>query len=292
MGTPSQGAQAKLAIDAATISGTSTAYELISESLGLSKGFIDHGDLTLRGSRSHAKERVSQDVDVVGGWLHFYPSCTEMSDLLQWIGFSASGTAYTLADSLTTRNTMVYRVAQAATYAGGLVNQAIFKFRKGERIKLSLDVWGTTETTGVTFPSITPDLDTSYTHQMGVLTLMGSTREFDQGSIVFNNHLQRQFNNSATAKLSSRDRTVYLACSTPYTSDETDLHTTPVSSSAGAAGSLVWTNGSQVTTVSFANLKSFVRSPSVKGKTEIRLPLKFKCFKSSTTPEVAITHVP
>lgn len=291
MGTPSQGAQAKLAMDPSSIGVGSEAYEFISETLTHSIELIDHGAETLRGTRSHAKERVSQDVTLIGGWIHMYPSPAEFNKLLPRIlGAAEVSDVFDLAETLPSFVVAISHVAKVHTFTGCYVNQAIFTSQKNRRVKLSLEVWGTSFSEGTTFPAITPDLDTSYTHQMGVLTWNSTTYAYNQAVVVIHNHLQREYNNATTPNITTRDRTILLAGNSPYTSDETALYTTPTSSPAGAAASLVWTNGGQITTLTFPNLKIYPRGPNVAGKTEIRLPWRAKAFKSGSTAECSITH--
>ena len=76
-------------------------------------------------------------------------------------------------------------------------------------------------------------------------------------------------------------------CTTPFTSDEVDLYNQAL---AGAAASLVFTNGGYSTTFSFAALQFPDRSPVVPGKTEIPLELHGTARKSGSTSELVVTH--
>ena len=100
-----------------------------------------------------------------------------------------------------------------------------------------------------------------------------------------------QWNNSATATaICPTDRENTLSLSTPYTSDESALFTTPLSSATGAAATLAFSRSGQSTSIAFANLKSIARPPGIPNKGQIRLPLHYRAYKSGSTASVIVTH--
>jgi hypothetical protein len=193
------------------------------------------------------------------------------------------------------------RIAKVHTYVTCYIDKAIFSGTKGKDIKLELKIIGTSETEGAaaSFPSLTFPTDKPYQFNQGVLTLDGNTELYNQFVLVIDNHLEREFNNSATATdIVAADRTVAFACSTPYTSDETALYTTPGPGGPARGGltgtnKLVFTNGGESTTFTMGNLKPMpARAPSVNGKRQIRLPLQYKSFGDGSRADISVTHDP
>lgn len=300
MSGQSQGALTKMAMDPSTIDGNSEAYEFLSENLVSTTTLADNSAYAIRGTRSHAKERVTQSLVYINGSISMNPSPSELDNLLPRIlGATESTDIFALDDALPSFNVMIDRVAKVHTYSTCYVNRATFSGTKGRLIELKLDIIGVSETEGAagSYPAITIDEDIAYVFHEGVLTVQGGTEMFDRFVLTIDNHLEPEWNNSQTATdIAPRDRSITLSVSTPYTSDETALYTTPAGtssgngSSAGAAGSLVFTNGGLSTTFAFANLKSIARTPNVSGKRQIRLPLNYRAYTSSTTKELIVTH--
>jgi hypothetical protein len=297
MSGQSQGAFSRLAMDAVLPFDTSSEpYNFLTEDLVADRQLIDDGDENLRGTRSHLQDRVNDGPVFVGGPINMNPTPEELDDLFPRIlGAAAVGNVFSLAETVPAFQVMIDRVAKVHTYTTCYVNRAIFSGRKGKPIRLQLQIIGTdeSEASSGSFPVITDSVEQPYVFNEGVLTLISATRLFDRFILVIDNRLEREFNNSLTATdITAADRGIFLATSTPYTSDETTLYTTPVGSVAGTAGTLVFTKGAQSTTFTFANLKSFPRSPSVvRGKRQIRLPLRYKAFETANTKELEVTHV-
>jgi hypothetical protein len=290
MGNASQGALAKMGMGAA--SPVTEAYEFISENLKRKiKRIYNDG---IRGTRSRSKERVADGEIEIAGQITMNPSPAELANLLPRIlGAAAVTTTYALAETLPEFYINIDRVAKVFEYAGCKVAKATFSGSRGQPVKLALDIIGKTCTPGDagTFPALTIDTDVAYVFYQGVLTAEGSAREFDQFQLVIDNMLDKRVMNSQTAtSITAQDRLITLACSTPYTSDEIDLLDNAFTSAAGAAGSLVFTNGTESTTFTFANLKDDVEDPEVQGKKEILLPHSFTAYKSGTTKELVVTH--
>ena len=154
---------------------------------------------------------------------------------------------------------------------------------------LSMDIVGKTETDAAkgtaTYPS--PDLDTMFVFTDSVLTLLSSAREVSDVEIIIENvHEDDRFTNSLTrTDVPIIDRNVFLNCTVPYDSTNEDLHDQPI---AGGAGSIVFTNGGQVLTFTFANLKFASETPTINGRGEIVLPLRGVALQSGATKELVV----
>lgn len=249
----------------------------------------------IRGTRSRSKERRRRGPKVIAFTITMNPSPTELDWWLPRIlGADESTDTFALAEVLPTFVVCVDRIAKVHTYTGCVVSRAVFSSSAGQPLQLAVDVLAVDETEGNsgTFPAITPDTDAMYVHSDAVLTLQSSARSFDECQVTIDNKAVARWMNSRTATdISATDREVLLACSTPYTSSESDLYTTPAGSSAGAAGTLVYTNGNQSLTFTFANLiQDPARTSPINGRGEILLPLTFRAEQSSTTKELVVTH--
>jgi len=298
MSGQSIGSQSALLLDSvAPIDGSSEPYYFLSENLVAQYDLIDDGEQAIRGTRSHPEERVSQGLVRVGGSIVMNPTPLELDNLLPRILGAAEVTdLFSVAETLPSFLVAINRIAKFHTYAGAKVNKAIFSGGSGKPLQLELQILAQTETEGAagSFPSVAEGNQTPYNFTQGVITLGGATQLFNQFVLIVDNHLSVEFNNSRTATdIVAADRSVFLALSTPYTSTETTLFTTPVASAAGdSAATLVFTSGTKSLTFTFGNLKSFARTPSVRNKGQIRLPLRYKAYEIAGVDEIAVTNDP
>lgn len=290
MGTPAEGALAKLAIDAALPFDTSSEpFEFISESLQMIQTHANTQGV--RGTRSRLAPRTRIVTEQISGSLVLNPSVTELDRLWPRILGGATSVGVTdVADTLPEFQVMVDRVTKVFTYAGCRVSRATLSGTQGQPLSVTLDIEGETESVGNagTFPAITIDTDTMFVFSDITLTLDSVAREVTTFSLVIDNVLDtgRYLNSVTRAEIPAQDRQVTLDVTIPYTTDADDLHDLAI---AGIDGSLAWADGSTTYTFDFGNLKSAARSPVVSGKTEILLPLTFDCYKSGSDSEVKVT---
>ena len=285
MAGQSQGAISKLAID-----GVQMEYLRIEDQSRIE--LVDNGDEANRGIFDHSKERVSQGLKFYTFKITMNPSPTELDVLLLLLGTTESPTdTFIITDTLPSFTMILGRVAKVHTYSLCYVDKWKFSGAKGRKpIQLELTIFATTESEGSSFSASAIDTDIAYVFTEGVLTLEASARAFNQFALAGDNKLNREFNNTQTASsICQTDRVIELAASAPYTSSETDLLTTPESSSAGAAATLVYTRSTRSITFSLANAKAIRRPPSM-AKEEIRLPLFYKIYRSGSTESLIITH--
>lgn len=287
----SQGFAAQLAING-------QAMEFISLEGGQTTELVDDSENAIRGILDHPKERVTQGLKRIKLDIVMEPSPSELDVLLPLIGTAESPTdTFTLTDDFSslTFTVIVDRVQHVHTYAACKVDKAVFRGQMGSKpIRLELTIIGTTaESEGASgsFSATALDTDHNYAFYEGVLTLESSARSFDRFALGIENNLFPSFNNSQTAEcLLPTNRNIWLACSSPYDSDDNDLYTSGIADAGGAAGSLAFTRAGKSTTFSFANLKLIGRPPSIPGKSEIRLDQYYRAYKSGSTAALIITH--
>jgi hypothetical protein len=290
MADASMGYKAQLAADAAgTAVGSFTEpYEVVRESLRKSGRILDTAGI--RGTRSHTSERTRAGTYDVGGSLVMHATPAMLDKWLPRIlGAAESADTFALAETLPEFAVLIDRVARRFVYDGCKVNRATFRAAAGQLVTLELDILGKSEAVSATaFPSLTMPTDAPYVMQDGVLTLQSAARKFTEFEVIVDNVLARRFSNSQTATdISPGDRIVTFRCQTPFTSDEVDLYNQAL---AGAAATLVFTNGGYSTTFSFATLQFADLSPTVAGKSEIFLELTGIARKSGSTSELVVTH--
>lgn len=295
MSGQAQGAYFKLCIDESTLDTNSLPLHAYKSTLKATYQVIDDGARAMRGTRSHYQDRFKQGLVDVSGQILLSPTPTELDYLLPWIlGANESSDSFATAELLQSRNVGVHVDLNGMHQFNTVyVDKAVFFSSYDKYLMLLLDLVGTSETIPTnagSFPALTFDDGTPYAFHEGVLTVQGGAELFDEFSLVIDNHVLRSFNNSRTAtSIRATDRTVWLAASSPYTDDELDLFETPVSSIAGSSGTLVFSDGTDSCTFSFANLKPYAVGPEVQGKTEIRLPLRYRAARTSGTAEIVVT---
>lgn len=255
---------------------------------------VDNGDLAIRGVLDHSKERVTLGRLHIGFTVTMNPSPAELDVLLPYMGFSESPTdTFTDTDTISSFTAVIDRVTKVHTYTGCKIGRVVFSGQRGSQpIAVQIQILGTGFSEGTDFGSPTAlDTDIVYAFHEGTLTARSASTAFDRFQWVRDCHLEVQWNNSATpTAVCPTNRTNIVSVSTPYTSDESGLFTTPLSASAGAALTLAWTRAGQSTSVAFANAKEIARPPSIMGKGLIRLPVTWQCFKSGSSAAVVVTH--
>jgi hypothetical protein len=281
-------------MDPSGIDTSSEWHNFISETLTDTNNLINVEAKSITGTRSHIEGRVSLGLIDIKGSIHKFSTPEELDDdLPRILGAAESADTFDLAETLPSFSVAILRGPQFHTFSTCYVNKGIFRGKSGQPLQTELQIFGTSvaEDVAANFPSVTRRVQQPYVFHEGVLTLGGTGYNFNQFVIVVDNHCKPEYNNSRTATdICPTDRTVALATSVPYTTTEDTLYTTPVSSEAGISGSLVFTKGGQSLTFTFGNLKAIARSPTVTGKTEIRLPLQYFAYKTGSTPELAVTH--
>ena len=255
---------------------------------------VDNGQLAIRGVLDHSKERVTLGRLIVGFEFTANPSPAELDVYLPLWSFSQSPTdTFTIGNSYSTFTSVIDRVTKVHTYSSCVMGRTVLSGQRGSQpILLTQQVLGVNLTEGTDFGSPTAlDTDICYAFHEGTWTYGGTSYAFDRFNWVLDPHLEVQWNNSATATaICPTDRENTLSLSTPYTSDESALFTTPLSSATGAAATLAFSRSGQSTSIAFANLQSIARPPGIPNKGQIRLPLHYRAYKSGSTASVIVTH--
>src|SRR5690606_17613093 len=119
--------------------------------------------------------------------------------------------------------------------------------------------------------------------------LQSSAREVINWELVIDNAINARFANATTAsQIFAQDRTITLNATVPYNSSNSALYAQAV---AGAAGTLVITNGGYSTTFTFGRLQVPEDSPVAPGRgSEVVLNLPMTARAVSTTKELVVTH--
>lgn len=248
----------------------------------------------IRGTRSRNGARVKQGQKTVAGDIAMNPTPVELDTLLPYIlGANESTDVFAVADTLPSFYLMLDRVAKLHTYAGLVVARAVFEFTAQQLVKLTLSLVGTTETEANAggFPSLTINSGEAYVLHQGVLTLQGSTRQFNNARLTIDNAPLVLFRNAQeAAAITPSDRIVTLDVEVPYDTTNADIYTNEEAGTF-ASGSLVMTNGNQSLTFTLNSLRSEPGTPDVQSRNgELVLPLSFRAYMTSSTREISVTN--
>lgn len=246
----------------------------------------------LRGTMSRHKERVRKTRTTIAGAFEMNPTPTEIDWWLEKIlgGTTAIGVT-DVADTLPEFFATIDKVTKVATYSGLRVARAILSGSSGEPLSLSVEMEGEDEAIGAaaSFPSLTLPTDNMFVFSDIVLTLGAAAREIDDFTLTIENMLLAElYRNSLTrVEIPIADRLVTLACTVPYTSTNEDLYDAAI---AGAAATLVISDGSTTYTIAAANAKIPADAPEVPAiNSEISLPLTVNLFADATDSECKVT---
>lgn len=265
----------------------SESHDIVSTSLGLKGQILDANGI--RATRQHSKERTAVGINNVGGNI-VYEAGTPMLLLLlpRILGGTTSANVTPFAEALPEFDVLIDKIAKRHVFAGCKVDKATFSARPNEKLKLSLDIKGKTETVSATsFPSIAVPTETPWVFSQGVITLASAVRDITEFSCTIDNSLDVRFTNSQNATdISPKDQHVTLICKAPYTSDNSDIYGLGVT---GSAGTLVFTNGSSVLTFTFGYLQYEDETPQSQGRGEILMPIKATARKTGSTAALAFT---
>lgn len=290
MADATPGAGSKLAIDTSAIGTGSTVLEFESCSVGKQSQHIDTAGL--RGTVERVAERTREGINNVGGQLVLYPTFAEMQLLMPLIlGGNASGNNYPVAETLQEFNLQILKSNNSTkvfTYAGLVIASASFESSEGGPLRLTLGMVGKTETVGTSFtPTGAAGLGRKYMHHDLVLTLQSSARKARSLQVAVNNVLGVNFYNSVNATdIIFQDRNVSVAGEFPYCSANYDLYDQALT---GAGGTAVYTDGTNVMTLTFGRLQVPSNSPGVDGRRDVPLNLQMVSRRYSTTPSIAAT---
>lgn len=285
---------------AITWSSGATGFPFFRESLK-KRGTIFHPDL-ITGTREEISERARLDAIFYGGWVVLSLNPAHAATVFPWIlGADASGTTFALAETLQTLGVLVDKVTDTHEFYNGVINRAIIHGKQNAGngpswITVALQMVFRSYASGTSYPSLTLGTDGSFAPLIvgdadnsgtSRLTLGGATREFKEFTLDINNHVQPRWVNALepTALCPSK-RTISLTTVHPYDSGTSNLYNQAL---AGAAGSLVFVNGSVSITFTFGTLQVPAETPEVAGKREIDLVLRMNARRVSSTASLTCT---
>lgn len=249
----------------------------------------------IRGTRSYIGELVNDGVYTVGGQLTLHPRPLELDMILPFIlGGNESTDTFPLAETLPEFGIDVYKVAQTCRYAGMKVNQATFRCAPNQPLVVELDVQGKTETTGVSFPTLTNVSNVApYVFSEMVLTLDSVAYNCFSVAIGINNNLMldHHMNSQSRTELPEQSRVITLQTSVQMTS--TEASALYAGSVAGISGSVAFAKGNYALTFSFAKLQRPTQPVVIPQRNgEVVLDLSFVARKDAATPtmELVVTN--
>lgn len=247
-----------------------------------------------RGTRSKHTGNVTSGPYSVGGPLSVQPSPDELRVILPYIfgtaesGSGTSGTpwVYALAETIPDMVVVQDKIAKVFTWDGCKVNTARFSASAGSPVlSLEMDVQGKTEavSNAGTFPSIGSTLTVGqpFLFQQLVLTLNSATKVCDNFNLSIDNALMldRFLNSQTRTDIPETDRTITLEVDNPFTAADVALYDIAV---AGFAASAVFTNGTNVLTFSFANVKAPADTLEAVQRGETMNKLRFTAYETGT----------
>lgn len=257
----------------------------------------------IRGTRAAQSEDTREGPYAVAGTVVMRPTPEDLAIWLPRIlGGTPAGTSYTLAETLPSFSMSIDRVAKVFSYVGCKVNVARFTGSSGGMLTLAMDIIaqkeggidGTTFTEGApedaaSFPTLSPSITQPYMFHDLVLTLQSAAREVQEFELVIDNGLVAdRFHNSKTIiDLPEGVRAISLRTQHDYNAANVALYNQAL---AGAAGTMVFTNGGYSTTFTFGRLQVPAESPVVGGNGPVPLTLNMISRKVTTTMELAVTH--
>lgn len=282
----SQGYQAALGID--TELPVTRGFEFEQCTLAKSSPLVDTSGW--RGTRSALATRTRPGLATISGLIDIVPLPNDLTAIMPWImGSPTLQSPFTLGKSLAARVVQIDKVAAVYAYAGCYVRRATFRCRVGEPLRLRLELLAQAETRSLagSFPAVSYAPGVPFLFSDTTLNLVGQSREVQEWSIVIDNHLQASFANTTTAtRIFSRDRTVSLQCTHPFTADEVVLTDAPV---AGSAGILRLANPAATLTFQFAALQWSRQSPTIADRNEITCVTHAIARKSNRDDELVVT---
>jgi len=269
---------------------SSEVYEILNESVQKRAVILDTAGI--RGTRSHSEERTKAGLVEIGGSFVINPSPADLDLWLPRIlGAAEVADLFDVAETLPPFGLLFERVAEQFQYTDCKVNSATFRARAGELLELEINVMGLAEVIGTPFPAITPGIaanNAPYAFSEAEITLVSGARICVDFEITIDNQLRRRFSNSLTATdLTAGDRIVTCKFKTPYTSSELGLY---AQATAGAAGTVVFTNGTISTTITLGVIQFPDVTPVISDKDEIFLQLEGIARMSGSTADIAVTN--
>jgi hypothetical protein len=301
--TCSPGSLGKLAFDSdSTFDSGSEPLPILYETLRKNGRIV--GGRGITGTRDQPITQTRAGSYSVGGRVGAYMAPDMLDNLLpRVLGATESADVFNVANTLPSFSTKIDRVGGVFQYDECKMARAYFQAAAGaasgdqEVARVAMDIIGQTESTdGISWEGTIPAFSTAanaapYILGDAVITINSNEYEVRSVLIAIDNHLQARWVNSLSAtEICPQDRSVVLQTNNPFTSTEFASLYALSGATGGVAGSVVFTNGNMSTTFTFNGLQWADKSPSIRGKRNIVLPLTFYAKAKSTNASVVVTH--
>jgi hypothetical protein len=310
-GTHTQGAFCKLLIEPGaaphTFDANSYATEFLTENIA--KKGRHGGNNGIRGTLARQIFRRRQLAAYFHGSVNMYVSPSDFAFLLlNVMGYTESpaGTfvpSTAASPELPYFGIQVFREARTFEIKNCKLNSWTLRSRapdfgdEGEpdMCYLTLDVIGSEENNNATFPGTPPAIgttalaDTPYTFQDGVYTLSAAARAVEEFTLKETYNVKAKYANELFPhSLRATDRIVQARFKVPYNATNLDLYGQAVT---GAAGSIVLTNSTVSTSITFGKLSVYDQSPTAsQGKQQVALEVEGHVLADGATPELTIVN--
>lgn len=269
---------------------------------------VDSSRDAITGFRHGLSERTDYGIKIYRFRVMIEPTVADLTALLPVMGFTASGTLWTIQEDIPAADVLVDFGTRIRRYENAYCDMAVFRDQKGGvplRLELGFVAIGNpTEDEDYdlsdhssTFPAFANPIGAGYIFPQAAITLRGTARGFDRYALVINNNLQVRHQNSQYAdSVCAGAGEIYLATSVPYVDtpiDNTDLYDEPMANTAAEGATLVYTRTSVgTTTVNMLKAHEIAKPPSINGKSEpINLPLFYRIMRTAQSAALTINHV-
>ncbi len=241
----------------------------------------------MRGTRSYIAELQNDGTYTVGGQLVLHPRPVELDMILPFIlGGSETADDFPLAETLPEFGIDVTKIGHICRYAGMKVNQATFRCGPNQPLTLEMDVQGKTETTGISFPSLSNVSNVApYVFTEMTLTLNSVAYSCFNIAVNINNNLMldHHMNSQSRTELPEQSRVITVQTSVQMTS--TEAAALYAGSVAGLSGSVAFAKGNYALTFAFPKLQWPIQPVVIPQRNgEVVLGLSMVARKDATTP--------
>lgn len=276
--------------------GATNAISLAARNCNLKGTEVFGRDPGKRGTRQQLKcgARVLRE-DVSGGF-DFYPTVAQLDWLIERaIGDNITGfpgSAATPGETVPSFYAFVDKGADNFRFDELRIASLVFTIPEGDYVNCRVDFVGKDETSGVSWPGSAPAIDCdSEFAAADVSFIYGGT------GYPFKNLTMSIGNTFGGSQENALKRTIFEAGDLEISLDGqfgfrtgspdlTDLYRPGV---AGAAGSVIFNDGTTIYTFSFANMKIPGDSPDVPDEGEITQALRVMCYGDTSTDQVTIS---
>ena len=260
------------------------------------KPTLIYPDGEMIGALAHRSEPTAAGLKPINGTAAWRPRPDELTTVLPLIfGGTFAGSVLEPAHITSSFGFVFDRYVKVFTYAGCKVARATFNSSAGQSLRLSTQIEALTQTIGNagTFPSLSLSLQQPLQHHQSVLTFGGTVRNVNNIQINVDNGLMtdRFYGSQTRIELPQTDRMITVSFDNPFTMDEYDMYQL---ATAGAAATLVYTNGNMSLTFEFPKLQAAPvapAAPAARQEMGLRMELQARSVNGSgiTAQEVKIT---